>query len=228
MGHRLSVSLLLVSPFLLSGAGGESGSVPVSATPANPARSLPPVMRKLETSDNRVLQLPTTQSPQLSARQSEPTPPAAALPPKDTRPKPAPKAKSKGSMPEDFLLDSGAFCQKKIGHWTLPEARTLLGEPVRDRAAAEDGLATVGRIYAFRDPTARNREIELDFAGKSGKLRTVYVYPWRMHWAECTKLWGTRTSSLQANKGRTFYSYLDRRLDVLVAADGQVISVGMY
>jgi hypothetical protein len=31
-----------------------------------------------------------------------------------------------------------------------------------------------------------------------------------------------------ANKGRTFYSYQNRRLDVLVAPDGKVISLGLY
>jgi hypothetical protein len=180
-------------------------------------------MRRLESADSGVLQLPTPAK--LAAPAPPPMPIVEPLAPKTAPSQPKPKPKS--DLPEEFLLDSGTYCQKKISHWTLAEARALLGQPVRERPSAED-TAAPGRIYAFRDPTARNRELELDFGGKSAKLRTVYVYPWRMNWADCTKRWGANTSTLQANKGRTFYSYLDRRLDVLVGPDGQVISVGLY
>jgi hypothetical protein len=49
-----------------------------------------------------------------------------------------------------------------------------------------------------------------------------------MTWQECRKLWGSRVSSTDADKGRTFYSYLDRRLDVLVDQTGKVINFGLY
>jgi hypothetical protein len=49
-----------------------------------------------------------------------------------------------------------------------------------------------------------------------------------MTWQECRHEFGVNVRSAEANKGRTFYSYLDRRLDVLVDAAGKVISLGMY
>ena len=223
-----SVSFFLMTPLVWSGTPGDRENGPAAAPAATPAsivavRRTPPVMRRLEAADSGVLRLPVTQGKPEPVKAPDPVPPAP-----DPAPAVKPKPKPKPELPEDFLLDSGAYCQKKIGRWTLAEARALLGAPVRERPATDDSPAGSGRIYAFRDPTARNREIELDFGGKTVRLRTVYVYPWRMNWADCTKRWGSNASALQANKGRMFYSYLDRRLDVLVGPDGQVISVGLY
>ncbi len=231
MDLRWSVSLFLMTPLLWSGSPGESesGSVAARLAPSAPAHRVPPVMRRLEIADNAVVRLPNTAPKQASAAEAAKATPAPERPPASVKPALAQaKVKAKAELPEEFLLDSGTFCQKKIGRWTLAEARALLGAPVRERPSTDDAPAAAGRIYAFSDPTARNREIELDFGGKNGRLRTVYVYPWRMNWADCTRRWGANASSLQANKGRTFYSYQDRRLDVLVGPDGQVISVGLY
>jgi hypothetical protein len=115
-----------------------------------------------------------------------------------------------------------------IAAWTQPDAYNLLGEPLRERVALDDSDAENGRIYAFSDPTGRYREIELDFARDTGLLRSVFVYPWKMTWTECRKLWGAHVQSTPANKGRTFHSYLNRRLDVLVDQTGKVISFGLY
>jgi len=49
-----------------------------------------------------------------------------------------------------------------------------------------------------------------------------------MTWQECRKLWGANVHSAEANKGRIFHSYLNRRLDVLVDPSGKVISLGLY
>jgi hypothetical protein len=49
-----------------------------------------------------------------------------------------------------------------------------------------------------------------------------------MTWQECRRQWGGEVSATEANKGRKFYSYVDRRLDVLVDAAGKVISLGLY
>ena len=59
-------------------------------------------------------------------------------------------------------------------------------------------------------------------------LRTVIVYPWKMTWMDCRKRWGAAVETTAANKGRTFYSYTNRRLDVLVDQTGNVISFGLY
>ena len=85
-----------------------------------------------------------------------------------------------------------------------------------------------GQILAFPDPTGRYKEMELDFDRETGLLRTLFVYPQSMTWQDCRHEFGMNVKSTQANKGRTFYSYLDRRLDVLVDSGGKVISLGMY
>jgi hypothetical protein len=131
-------------------------------------------------------------------------------------------------FPPDFDKDSAAYCQQRIAEWSKEDAYNLLGMAVRQRAAAGDNGDVTGRIYAFADPTGRYREIELDFAAETGLLRTVFVYPKAMTWSDARRTWGTDVSSTGAKKGRIFYSYTNRRLDVLVGPDGKVISLGLY
>ncbi|HXB74382.1 MAG TPA: hypothetical protein VNY05_39465 [Candidatus Acidoferrales bacterium] len=131
--------------------------------------------------------------------------------------------------PPELAKDSSLLCQKQIGHWKAADARSLMGAPLRQRFAYGDDKTTVnGRIYAFSDPTGRYRELELDFDKSTGNLRTVFSYPPRMTWKECLRLWGNKVAATDARQGRTFYSYLDRRLDVLVDQAGNVISLGLY
>jgi len=159
-------------------------------------------------------------------------------PPKQPQP-PPPKApesqagdkerKPKPAFPPDFTKDSADFCQKQISHWKEADARSLLGEPLRQRPALGDDRKSVnGRIYAFSDPTGRYKELELDFDRTTGKLRTVFGYPHQLTWNECLRRWGNNVTAADARQGRIFYSYLDRRLDVLVDPRGNVISVGLY
>ena len=134
----------------------------------------------------------------------------------------------KPAYPSALAQESAVYCQKEIGRWTLTEARTILGEPHRQRPAVDDDAVENGHIYAFRDPTNRYRELELDFDKNSGVLRSVFVYPWNLTWQDCRKLWGTNVAETAGNKGRVFYSYVNRHLDVLVDHDGKVISLGLY
>lgn len=115
-----------------------------------------------------------------------------------------------------------------IGVWTEAEARALLGEPSRQRLAIGEDQSESGLILAFADPTGHYQELELDFANETGVLRGVFAYPWKMTWQECRGLWGADVLARKANQGRTFYSYLNRRLDVLVDGTGKVISLGLY
>jgi hypothetical protein len=131
-------------------------------------------------------------------------------------------------LPTGLAQESAVFCQREIGYWTLADARSVLGEPHRQRAAVDDDASENGHIYAFRDPTNRYKEFELDFDKDKGILRTVFVYPWNLTWQECRKLWGANVSATEGNKGRVFYSYVNRHLDVLVDHDGKVISLGLY
>ncbi len=130
--------------------------------------------------------------------------------------------------PPTFEENSALFCQKLIGEWTADDARFLLGQPVRERPAYGDNQTINGHIYAFPDPTGRYKELELDFESGTGLLRTVFVYPQNMTWQDCRRQWGGEVSATEANKGRKFYSYMDRRLDVLVDPAGKVISLGLY
>ena len=130
--------------------------------------------------------------------------------------------------PSNVQKDSALYCQKLIGSWTFEDASMLLGEPRSSRPAFDDQQKQNGTIWAFSDPTGLYRQIELDFDSDSGTLRTVFGYPWSLTWSECRKIWGANVSAAEANKGRKFYSYLNRRLDVLVDTNGKVISLGLY
>jgi hypothetical protein len=130
--------------------------------------------------------------------------------------------------PAGFDSDSALFCQAMIGVWTEADAQTLLGEPSRQRLALGEDQSESGLIFAFNDPTGHYQELELDFASETGVLRGVFAYPWRMTWQECRGLWGANVLARKANLGRTFYSYMNRRLDVLVDRTGKVISLGLY
>ena len=176
----------------------------------------PPVLRGGEPADDVVVSLPGDPAPA----------PVAFLDPDDHRPllRRAPKP----VFPAEFERDSAAFSQKFVGLWAADDAYNLFGEPLRERIVLDDSDAESGRIYAYSDPTGRYREIELEFAKDTGLLRTIFAYPWRLTWADCRKLWGSNVQSTEANKGRTFHSYVNRRIDVLVDPAGKVISLGLY
>jgi hypothetical protein len=193
----------------------------------------PPVLAGSEPTDSRIVTLPG--APEAPARFELPAP---AGPRASARPGPGPSVEPehrpvlrrapKPILPAEFERDSGFFVQKLIGAWTDRDAYNLFGNPLRARDSVDDDSNPDGRIYAYSDPTGRYREIELDFARDTGLLRTVFLYPWKMSWAECRHNWGAKVQSTDANKGRIFYSYADRRLDVLVDASGNVISLGLY
>src|SRR5580700_5681501 len=136
--------------------------------------------------------------------------------------------RTKREYPEGFEQDSPKFLQSKIGDWREFEVLDLLGTPLRQRTAFDDDGKENGLVYAFSDPTGRYKEFELDFSGDTGALRTVFVYPVKMTWNECRLAYGADISAADAAKGRKFYSYLNRRMDVLVDAAGKVISLGLY
>jgi hypothetical protein len=193
----------------------------------------PPVLAGSEPADSRVVTLPGLPEPPARFELPEPSGPRASA-----RPGPEPSVEAehrpllrrapKPVLPAEFERDSGFFVQKLIGAWTDRDAYNLFGDPLRGRDSLDDDRKADGRIFAYSDPTGRYREIELDFARETGLLRTVFLYPWKMSWAECRRNWGAKVQSTEANKGRIFYSYVDRRLDVLVDATGNVISLGLY
>jgi hypothetical protein len=194
---------------------------------ASGADSVPPVLRNQDPQPDVIVRLPGA-------------PPAPVVPAPETANTTAPAAPALASeekerppllshiYPPSFEADAAVFCQKLIGQWTVADARFLLGEPTRQRPAWDDHQRENGRIYAFSDPTKRYREIELDFDAASGTLRTVFVYPWSLTWQDCRRIWGVQVSETEGANGRKFYSYFNRKLDVLVDPSGRVVSLGLY
>lgn len=136
--------------------------------------------------------------------------------------------RAKREYPSGFEEDSPRFLQQQIGQWKEFEVSDLLGKPLRQRPSFDDAGKRNGIIYAYADPIDRYKEFELDFAGDTGELRTVFVYPVKMTWQACRQVYGASVTAADAEQGRKFYSYLNRRMDVLVDASGKVISLGFY
>ena len=198
-----------------------------------------PVLRPLEPADSGQVMLPGP-PPTAPAPKPVTAPPAAKVAPPPAKhvedavlrrplaPPVVPVAPVKPSPLAEIGPEVAAYCQKQIGHWKEGDARKLLGEPRRHRSAYDEKHVVNGTIYSFADPTNKYKELELDFDQKSGALRTVFVYPPRLSWQDCRRLWNGPVASADAPQGRKFYSYTNRRLDVLVDPAGQVISLGWY
>jgi hypothetical protein len=230
-----------------SGSGSANGPVKLTAT-------LPPVLRPLEPAESRRLVLP---GPPKSAKPTEvphphfqtvaPVAKMALLPTKLAEdpilrrplpripvsvaapvPVPVSAPAAKPPMPPDLEREIALYCQKQIGHWTESDARAFLGQPKRQRPAYDEKRSVNGTIYAFSDPTGRYQNLELDFDREAGTLRTVFCYPPHLTWQDCRRLWAGPFTSADAKQGRMFYSYTNRRLDVLVDAAGKVVSLGWY
>ena len=187
----------------------------------------PPVLRNAEPGDSVEVMLPgqkpaaaTTPAATQSATEVR-----LAAPPDPDRPV---FRRPKREYPPEFERDSADYLNQQIGIWQQVDAQGLLGEPAGQRPAYGDDQTVNGQIIAFSDPSGRYKQFELDFDRETGLLRTLFVYPLDMTWLECQHEFGENVRATQANKGRTFYSYLNRRLDVLVDATGKVISLGMY
>jgi hypothetical protein len=190
-----------------------------------------------ETADTRVVQASESGTTVVML----PGPHSTAKPPaEDSQPTKLPEAKPEQAKakaaepvkpqaePVKPQIDSSVYFPKLIGLWRLADARHALGQPIRQRPSLDNDKTVNGQIYAFADPTSRNKEVELEFAQENGLLREVYIYPAQMTWNDCRRLWGMNVNITQAAKGRTFYSYNNRHLDVLVDTDGKVISLGLY
>jgi hypothetical protein len=182
--------------------------------------SLPPVLRNQDPEADVIVRLPGP-APAPMAVSGAPS----RIPPSPDDP---PRPLLRHVYPPSFEADSASFCRDMIGQWTEADARFLMGEPVKKRPAFDDRGSPNGTIYAFTDPTNRYREIELDFDSSAHVLRTVFVYPFQLTWQEARRRWGANVNETVANNGRRFYSYADRRLDVLVDNSGKVISFGLY
>lgn len=195
--------------------------------------SMAQAVESAETADTRVVQASESGTavvllpgPHSTAKPpAEPKPSDQPAKPPEAKPEPA---KAKPAEPAKPPIESSVYFPKLIGLWKLADARRALGQSIRQRPSLDNDKTVNGQIYAFPDPTNRNKEVELEFAQENGLLREVYIYPAQMTWNDCRRLWGINVNVTQAAKGRTFYSYNNRHLDVLVDTDGKVISLGLY
>ena len=190
---------------------------------------MPPVLRNQDADQQEDVIVLLPGAPASKPEAAKPAPAESTKPSSPATPVEAtPHTSTKVIYPPAFEQNSALFCQKMIGQWTADDARFLLGQPLRQRPAYGDNQSVNGQIYAFADPTGHYKELELDFESGTGLLRTVFVYPQNMSWQDCRRQWSGAVSATEANKGRKFYSYMDRRLDVLVDSAGKVISLGLY
>ena len=204
----------------------QAGGARVATSSAGSVR--PPVLQPMEPVNDVVVTLPGLPPKPVMAASVPPAWTIVVPEPPLADPERPILRRPKREFPDGFEEDSAAYLHQQLGVWDEAAARELLGEPTGSRPAYGDDQTANGQIYAFSDPTGRYKELELDFDMDSSHLRTVFVYPYTMTWEECRRALGTNVRATQANKGRIFYSYVDRRVDVLVDPSGKVISLGMY
>jgi len=219
--------LLIVSAVALSGqVAARAGAAPERADISGVVVTLPSSEGASEAVPGIVFTLPGPPAP----KAEPPKVAEAALPriPPVVDDGPPVLRRAAHLYPAGFESDSALFCQAMIGQWTEADASALLGEASRRRLALGEDQSESGLIFAYPDPTGRYQELELDFSNETGVLRGVFAYPWKMTWEQCRGLWGAQVLARKANLGRTFYSYLNRRLDVLVDHTGKVVSLGLY
>jgi hypothetical protein len=222
---------VLISAVALAGqVVARAGAGADGADPSGGVVTLPSAGGRSEAIPGVVVTLPGPPAPIAAPEAAPPKVTETALPriPPATDDQPPVLRRAARVFPAGFDSDSALFCQAMIGQWTEAEAQALLGEPTRQRLALGEDQSETGLILAFPDPTGHYKELELDFANETGVLRGVFAYPWKMTWQECRGLWGAHVIARKANQGRTFYSYQDRRLDVLADPAGTVISLGLY
>ena len=172
---------------------------------------------------------------------ASPSPPRtlAAIYEPDTESEPEPDKKERNTaekatastVPSDKTLDEmkklgiGVFLERRFGVWTLDDAKAVLGEPHGHRFGAGDPIP---EIWAFDDPTKVARQVELLFDAKTKMFHDFYAYPVNMTWEDCKKIWGDNVKAQKGQNGNKFYMYKNRHMNVLVAPNGTVLSVGVY
>jgi hypothetical protein len=103
-----------------------------------------------------------------------------------------------------------------------------MGEPRGRRDGYDDSHNLISEIEAFGDPTLTMRAVELGFDRRSRRLTIVYLYPNRLTWDDCKKLWGDDITAKPNTDGTKVYVYNNRRLNVYLDKDDKVINLGIY
>lgn len=170
----------------------------------------------------------TQVQPLASVYEPEPTPDAPEAPDSKSEATKALSSNTVREIPEEMRRGSFAFLEKKLGSWTLADAKETLGNPIRQRDAYLKDKVD-GIIYAFPDPTGAAKEFELNFS-MTGVLRALYGYPQpgSLKFDVMQKAVGRNYKETKYPDGRRGYFYNDRRLIVIVNKEGFVYNFGVY
>jgi S1-C subfamily serine protease len=122
----------------------------------------------------------------------------------------------------------GEYLASRLLAWTEQDGRTAMGEPMSHRYAYDQAQNITGDIYSYRSPNPSADHIELLFDSKTKRMTNVYLYPVRVTWADCKKLWGDNVAVKKNPDGNKFYMYKDRRVNVLLDKNNKVVSLGLY
>jgi hypothetical protein len=158
-----------------------------------------------------------------SAPAENSAPPKTTETASSTAPPPAPTADAKITKP------IGAYLEPLLGKWSPTDAESVLGHPTTHRFAYDQNKTADGDIYSYDDPTRWARQIELNFDGKTNRLRAVYLYPsGRITWTDCKKMYGDNVQKVRGENGTKIYAYRDRALSVLLDKNDVVINFGLF
>jgi hypothetical protein len=139
-----------------------------------------------------------------------------------TDPKPAPP------IPDEMQKAIGVFLGKHLFVWIDEDARKYVGNPIVHRYAYDDAKNIIGDIFTYNDPTGEYERVELNFDSKTKRMVGVYLYPRKMTWEDCKRLWGDNVRIIKNQDGSEFRNYTDRHLNVYLDDRGNVISLGVY
>jgi S1-C subfamily serine protease len=131
-------------------------------------------------------------------------------------------------VPVDMQKNVGVFLGSKLLNWSEGDARNVMGEPLTHRNAYDPAQAIIGDIYNFADPTRAYQHIELQFDSKTKRLTNVYLYPTRLTWEECKRTWGDNITVKKNPDGSKFHLYKNRRLNIYLDKNDNVISLGLF
>ena len=142
---------------------------------------------------------------------------------------PAPPAAARAAAEAKITKPIGEYLDPMLGKWSPADAEAVLGHPTTHRFAYDTNKTVDGDIYAYDDPTRFARLIELNFDGKTNRLRAVYLYPSaRITWEDCKKMYGDNVQKTRGADGTKFYAYRDRRVSVLLDKNDLVINFGLF
>ncbi len=131
-------------------------------------------------------------------------------------------------IPEEMRKSVAIYLGSQLLNWIQDDARKVMGDPVTHRYGYDSARNVTSDIYTFRDPTLQTQRIELGFDSKTKRMTNVYMYPLRLTWDDCKRLWGDDVRTVRNTDGTRFHLYKTRRLNVLLDRNNNVINLGLY